>query len=63
VDGVLGQECERARLLHGGTGVCLHAYVGIRATNAPYHKGQGDRVQVRLDLNKGRGRLVRTVIG
>lgn len=63
VDEVSGEECQRARPLHGRGGVCLHAYLGMRPTTPLYHRGQGDRVRVRLDLNKGQSRIVQTVIG
>jgi len=63
VDGVIGEECERHRPLDARNGVCLHAYLGMATKSPLYQKGAGDRVRVRLDLNKNQGRLVRSVTG
>lgn len=58
VDGVRGEECDRHRPLHGAPGVCLHAYLEMKPADPIYHKGEGDMVYVRLDLDKGRRRIV-----
>jgi hypothetical protein len=55
------EECSRSRPLRGAKGVCLHAYLEMKPTDALYHKGSGDQVTVRLELNKGKGRIVERV--